>query len=111
MAGGPPPRSIERGWLERRRRGRTTIEFEFRHRLDGPSLSSAVHSQSSGAGAGTETEVTAKARWRGRSHAQFGLFTSAGLDPGQGDVAHGLPCMEFVEDVTTLGNTGTGLRG
>lgn len=75
------------------------------------SLSSAVHSQSSGVCAGTETEVTAKARWRGRSHAEFGVFTSAGLDPGRGDVAHGLPCMEFVEDVTTLGNTGTGLRG
>ena len=78
-AGGQRPRSIERGRLERRYRGRTTIESEFRHRLDGPSLSPAVHSQSSGVCAGTETEVTAKARRRGHSQAQRGVFTSAGL--------------------------------
>lgn len=45
-AGGQRPRSIERGRLERRHRGQTTIESEFRHRLDGPLA--AVHSQSSG---------------------------------------------------------------
>lgn len=78
-AGGQRPRSIERGRLERRHRGQTTIESEFRHRLDGPSLSAAVHSQSSGLCAGKETEVTAKARRRGHSQAQRGVFTSAGL--------------------------------
>lgn len=78
-AGGQGPRSIERGRLERRHRGQTTIESQFRHRLDGPSLSPAVHSQSSGVCAGTESEVTAKARRRGHSQAQGGVFTSAGL--------------------------------
>lgn len=75
-AGGPRPRSIERGRLERKRRGRTTIEYESRHNLDGRS-SSSVHSQTSGVLTGTETEVRKRGKRWGHPHAQFVVFTSA----------------------------------
>lgn len=105
-AGGRRPLTAE----HRARAAREEVQRADDHRV-GAQLPPAVHSQPSGVCAGTEADVTSKSHRRGRSHAQCGVFTSAGVVPGSGEVARGSSCMEFVNVVTSPGDFGTNLRG